>query len=113
MVRTVATRWGWLLQRPWAGPAWEYTILTVHHDVHRDGAAPDLFDHSVVVLRDGVVQATVKHTEVVNPSADQRVRSTWFERYLPGLLNDMGRQGWLIVSFSHGAPIRVVFARPG
>ena len=101
----------WLLRRAWRGPTWEYTILTVHHAVYRDGGAPALFDHSVIVLRDGVVQATVRHTEVVDLSADQRVQSTWFERYLPGLLDDLGQQGWRIVSFSWGSSISVVFAR--
>ncbi len=101
----------WLVRRVWRGPTWEYTILVVHHLVYRDGSAPHLFEHSVVMLRDGVVQATIRHTEVADLSADQRVQSTWFERYLPGLLDDLGREGWRIVSFSWGSSIRVVFAR--
>ena len=111
MVSRWASGRGGFLQRLWAGPTWEYTILTVHHLSYQDGSSPAL-SHSVIVLRDGIVQARVKHTEVTDPSADQQVRSTWFERYLPGLLNEMGRQGWRIVSFSHGGPLRVVFARP-
>ena len=111
MARNRPIRPGWFLQRLWAGPTWEYTILTVHHRSYQEGSGP-VVSHSVVVLRDGIVQARVKHDEVTDLSADQQVRSTWFERYLPGLLDDMGAQGWRIVSVVYGGPIRVVFARP-
>ena len=103
----------WSLRRIWPGPTWEYTVLTVHHAALREGGSASMVRHSVVVLRDGVVQARMTHTEVVDPAADQRVQSTWFERYLPGLIDGFGREGWRIVSFAYGAPIRVVFARPG
>ena len=105
-------RWGWSLRRIWTGPTWEYTILTVHHLALREGGSLGVVRHSVVVLRDGFVQARVNHTESVDPTADQRVQSTWFERYLPEVLDAVGRDGWRIASVSYGGPIRVVFARP-
>ena len=105
-----AIRRGWSVPWLWAGPTWEYTILAIHHRMYRDGASSVAF-HSVVVLRDGLVQARLEHTEVINLSLDPSVQSTWFEQYLPSRLNDPGEQGWRIVSVSYGSPIRVVFVR--
>jgi len=101
----------WLLRRVWSGPTWEYTILTVHHTVYREGGEPGVVRHLVVVLRDGVVQARSSHAELVNPAEDQRVQSTWFERYLSARLNDLGSRGWRIVSVNYQGALRVVFFR--
>ncbi len=103
----------WLLRRVWSGPTWEYTVLTVHHTLYREGGAPSMVRHFVVVLRDGVVQARVDHVEVVNPADDQRVQSAWFERYLSARLNDLGGQGWRLVSLAYEGPIRAIFLRRG
>jgi hypothetical protein len=91
-------------------PAWRYTLVSITLATAQDGSG--VARHWGLVLRDGIEVATLRHTEVVNGTADPPRRPTYFDRYLARLLNRLGRDGWEVVDLTYGSPTRVLLRQP-